>query len=237
MRSLYAHLGTTSAGSLLLSSPKVKSYNTAILPPVIQAVPCSLATPNWTLSNPSTSTEPYKTRGKLETTVTDLQNELTLACQHVVVRDQIIEQANATMVFQNMGLKRMNEALYQKEEKGTADRAKLFKGKAQCLSSDEFYNAVRELDEGRKSKAADKEAKKLERERKKVLQAELDKEWAEMKERHRKAVEAWSADCSKLVAEGVRKKDLPPKPKLGKKPKLPVVEDNESDEEEEEGDA
>ncbi|KAJ7301742.1 hypothetical protein DFH08DRAFT_827282 [Mycena albidolilacea] len=222
MRSLYAHLGTTSMGSLLLSSPKVKSYNTVILPPVVQAVLHSIATPNWSLFTPSTSTEPYKTR------VTDLQNELTLARQHVVVRDQIIEQANARMVFQNMGLKRMNEALYQKEEKGMADRAKLFKGKAQCLSSDEFYNV---------SKAADKEAKKLERGHKKVLQAELDKEWAEMKEQHRKAVEVWSAECSKLVVKGVRKKDLPPKPKLGKKPKLLVVGNDESDEEEEEGDA
>ncbi|KAJ7318526.1 hypothetical protein DFH08DRAFT_1036288 [Mycena albidolilacea] len=236
MRSLYAHLGATSAGSLL-SSPKLKSYSTAILPPVIQAVPCSIATPNWSLSAPSTSNEPYKTRGQLETTVTDLQKQLTLVCQHVVVRDQIIEQANATMVFQNMGLKRMNEALYQKEEKGTADRAKLFKGKAQCLSSDEFYDAVRELEEGRKSKAADKEAKKIERARKKVLQAELDTEWAEMKERHVKAVETWSVECSKLVGEGARKKDLPAKPKLGKKPKLPVVEEEDTDEEEEEGDA
>jgi hypothetical protein len=123
------------------------------------------------------------------------------------------------MVFQNMGLKRMNEVLYQKdsEEKGMADRAKLFKGRAQCLSSDEFYNVVRELDEGRKSKAADKEAKKLEREHKKVLQAELNKEWAKMKEQHGKAVEAWSAECSKLVVKGVQKKD-PPSPSWAKSP-------------------
>jgi hypothetical protein len=52
------------------------------------------------------------------------------------------------MVFQNMGLKRMNKVVYQKEEKGTADHAKLFKGKTQCLSSDKLYNAVWELDEG-----------------------------------------------------------------------------------------
>jgi hypothetical protein len=38
------------------------------------------------------------------------------------------------------------------------------------LSSDEFYNTVWEWDEGPKSKAAEKEAKKLEREHKKVLQ-------------------------------------------------------------------
>jgi hypothetical protein len=80
-------------------------------------------------------------------------------------------------------------------------------------------------------KAADKEAKKLERECKKLLQVELDKEWAEMKEQHGKSVGIWSAEHSKLVAEGVQKKNLLPKPKP------PAVEDNESDKEEEEGDA
>jgi hypothetical protein len=35
------------------------------------------------------------------------------------------------MVFQNLGLGKMNEALHQQEEKALTDRAKLFKGKAQ----------------------------------------------------------------------------------------------------------
>jgi hypothetical protein len=43
---------------------------------------------------------------------------------------------------------------------------KLFKGKAQCLSSDKFSHMVLAVEEGRKTKAAGKERMKLDRERK-----------------------------------------------------------------------
>jgi hypothetical protein len=145
----------------------------------------------------------------------------------------MLEEANATMVLQNMGLNKMNEALHQQEEKATTDQAKLFKGKAQCLSSDEFYQQVLEMEEGRVAKEAGKEAKKAARERRKELKERLEREWAAMKERHAAEVEIWSAECSKLVAEGVKKKDLPPKPKLGKKPTIPVVDDEDDDLEDE----
>ncbi|KAF8181442.1 hypothetical protein K438DRAFT_1841137, partial [Mycena galopus ATCC 62051] len=141
----------------------------------------------------------------------------------MTVRDQIIEEANATMVFQNLGLKRMNEALHQQEEKAVTDRAKLFKGKAQCLSSDDFYEAVLAIEEGKRAKAAGKESKKLERELKKQKREEVEWAWGEMKRKHAKEVKSWTADCTKLVQQGVRKKDLPPKPKLAKKPKVPAV--------------
>lgn len=137
------------------------------------------------------------------------------------------------MVFQNMGLKKMNEALHQQEEKAVTDRAKLFKGKAQCLSSDEFYDAVKELDEGRKAKEAGKQANMIARQHKKEKKEQIEREWAAMKERHIAKVEAWSMKCSQLLQNGIKKKDLPPKPKLGKKPVLPV-EDNEEDDLEEE---
>jgi hypothetical protein len=59
MRSLYAHLGRTSAGWLLLSSPKLKSYNTtAIVAPVVQHVPTTIPTPEWALCIPSTGDKP-----------------------------------------------------------------------------------------------------------------------------------------------------------------------------------
>ncbi|KAJ6619104.1 hypothetical protein B0H10DRAFT_2371271, partial [Mycena sp. CBHHK59/15] len=236
MRTLYAHLGTTSAGSLLLSTPKIKSYDTAILQPVIQNVPCALPTPKWSLATPETSQESYKSRGQLEAEIIELRKQLGLAHQNVNVREQMLEEANATMVFQNMGLKKMNEALHQQEEKATTDCAKLFKGKAQCLSSDEFYEAVQAMEHGRMAKEAGREAKKAARERRKEQKAELEREWLRMKEHHVGEVEAWAADCSKLVESGVKKKDLPPKPKLGKKPQLPAVEDDEEDEVEEEPD-
>ncbi|KAF7352031.1 hypothetical protein MVEN_01165400 [Mycena venus] len=215
-----------------LSSP------TTILssPPVIQGVPSSIATPNWSLSTPDTSNEPYRTRSQLEAEIAALQKELALAHQNVAVRDQIIEEGNATMVFQNMGLKKMNEALHQQEEKAATDRARLFKGKAQCLSSDEFYEAVKAIEEGRKAKEVGKEAKKVARQKRKELREEIEREWGAMKERHVAEVEAWSEECSGLLQEGTRKKDLPPKPKLGKKPTLPAADDDEDELEEEEAD-
>jgi hypothetical protein len=79
MRTLYAHLGKTSAGSLLLSAPKIKSYDTAILQPVIQNVPRTLPPPNWSLATPETSKELYKTRGQLEAENVELRKQLALA--------------------------------------------------------------------------------------------------------------------------------------------------------------
>ncbi|KAK6991586.1 hypothetical protein R3P38DRAFT_3373573 [Favolaschia claudopus] len=80
-----------------------------------------------------------------------------------------------------------------------------------------------EINEGKRAKEAGKEKKRVERERRKELRAEIEQEWAEMKHQHNAAVENWTSECSKLQETGLRKKDLPPKPKLGKKPKLPVV--------------
>ncbi|KAJ7304843.1 hypothetical protein DFH08DRAFT_945056 [Mycena albidolilacea] len=74
-----------------------------------------------------------------------------------------------------------------------------------------------------------KRQKKAARERRKELKERLEREWAAMKERHAAEVEIWSVECSKLVAEGVKKKDLPPKPKPGKKPTVPVVDDEDDD--------
>ncbi|KAJ6453622.1 hypothetical protein C8R47DRAFT_1083368 [Mycena vitilis] len=203
MRTLYAHLGNTSTGSLLLSSPKIKSYDTSIHAPVIQHVPRAVETPNWTLSSPDTAGMAYKTRGQLEAENDELQRQLKLVHLNVTVRDNILEETNATMVLQNVGLKKMKEVLHQQEEKAVTDRAQLFKGRAQCLSNGEF------ADQGEGGG--------------------LEKEWARMRERRAAEAEAWSKTCSTLLTAKTKKKDLPPKPKLGKKPQLPVEENVEED--------
>ncbi|KAJ7723006.1 hypothetical protein DFH07DRAFT_759701 [Mycena maculata] len=231
MRTLYAHLGNTSGGSLLLRSPKLKSSDSAILSPVIQHFPSSIPMPNWSLSMPGSSKDSHKTRGQLEAENEELRKQLALVHQNVTVRDQILEEANATIVFQNMGLKKMNEALHEQEEKATTDRARLFKGKAQCLSSDEFYREVQALEEGRRAKEAGKEAKKVARQRRMELREVVEKEWAEMKCKHAEKVEAWEKECEALTKGGARKKDLPPKPKLGKKLQVEDVDDHEEEEE------
>ncbi|KAJ7739784.1 hypothetical protein DFH07DRAFT_752048 [Mycena maculata] len=233
MRTLYAHLGQTSTSSLLLSALKIKSYDTAIVAPVVQHVPHSIPTPNWSLLTTEPSEGSYKTRGQLEMEIADLRKQLLLAHRNVTVQDQILEEANATMVLQNMGLKKMNEALHQQDEKAATDHAKLFKGKAQCLSLDEFHEAVKEIEEGRKAREAGKEAKKVARQRRKELKEEVEREWAAMKEHHATEVKAWSEECSRLLGVGAQKKDLPPKPKLGKKPAIPVVDEEEDELEDE----
>jgi hypothetical protein len=50
---------------------------------------------------------------------------------------------------------------------------------------------------------------------------------------HTVKLEAWMEECAQLVEGGTRKKDLSPKPKLGKKPQLPVLNDDEDEVEEE----
>ncbi|KAJ7707108.1 hypothetical protein B0H14DRAFT_3643855 [Mycena olivaceomarginata] len=220
--------------SLLLSSSKIKSYNNPILSPVIQDVPCSVPTPDWALSVPGSSKDPWKPRGQLEADVAALQKQLSLARQNVEVRDRIIEEANTTMVYQNMVLRKTNEALHQQEEKSATDRARLFKGKAQCLSSDEFFQAVGEIETNRSAREAGKEAKKVERQRMKEARDEIEKEWAEMKKKHAVLVEEWEKECTGLIQLGARKKDLSSKPKLGRKPQLPAIEDEEDDTEEDE---
>ena len=87
-----------------------------------------------------------------------------------------------------------------------------------------------EIEVGRKEKEAGKEPKKMARQQKKDLQEQVEKEWAQMKERHTADVEMWSAKCSKLVPGGTKKKDLPPKPKLGKKLQVLAINDGDDDE-------
>lgn len=84
-----------------------------------------------------------------------------------------------------------------------------------------------------KAKEAGQEVKKAVRERKKALREQLEKEWAEMKRQHTVKLEAWTEECAQLLEGGTRKKDIPPKPKLGKKPQLPVLDDAGDDDEDE----
>jgi hypothetical protein len=102
MWSLYVHLGSISSGSFLLSSPKLRLYDTTyIVKPIVLS---SIATLNWWLCTLDADSGSYKTRGQLEAELAKLQKQLALARQHITVQNHIIEEANATMVFQNLGL-------------------------------------------------------------------------------------------------------------------------------------
>jgi hypothetical protein len=160
--------------------------------------------------------EAYKTCCQLEAENAELRKQFALVHQNVTVQDNILKEANGTMVFQNVGLKKMKEALHQQEEKAATDCARLFKGKAQVLFSDEFTDHVKEMNTVKRAKDVGKEAKKMVRQWRKELCEEMEKEWVQMKERHAAEVEAWLQTCSELLAAKTKKKDLPLKPKLGK---------------------
>ncbi|KAJ7070170.1 hypothetical protein C8F01DRAFT_1078480 [Mycena amicta] len=228
VRIAYSELAATRTGSLLLSKSKLTPETSIIHAPVFQSVPTTIPLPDWTvLRNIAIAPEP-ETRAELAHENTAIGG-----------RDAVIEAANATMVYQNMHLGKLNEALYEKEEGKKRERASLFKGKAQCLSSDEFMAALEDHEQAKKDEIARKKAAKDGKAARKVASEALELRWKQMKQEHEGKVREWEAECAELSRLGARKKDLPPKPKLGLKPKLPaaVVDEEEADEEESDDDA
>ncbi|CAK5270739.1 unnamed protein product [Mycena citricolor] len=236
MRTLYAHLGSTSAGSLLLSTPKITSRTNPIRSPVIQSMPSKLPAPNWNLAMPGSSKESWKTRSQLEAENEELKEHLKRAQAQSVIKDHMLGQANATMVLQNITLKKTNEALHQQEERATNERARLFKGQAQCLSSDEFFSEVQRINKEKETRDAEKLRRKTARSDRKAAKAALDEQWVKMKADHASDVAMWDRECAELVKTGARKKDLPPKPKLPRKPLLPRLEEEADDDDDDDDD-
>ncbi|CAK5283015.1 unnamed protein product [Mycena citricolor] len=212
IRLLYAHLVTTSTGSLLLSMPKITSRTNPIHPPVIQTMPSALLQPDWSLALQGSSTDSWKSQHQLESKLTELQAHLKRAQVQLQVQSQMLQEANATMVFQNIALKKTNEALHLQEEQATNDRARLFEGQAQCLSSDEFFDQALRDD-------------------KKAAKAALEEQGVKIKEDHAVKVAKWEKECAEMVGKGARKKGLPAKPKCTKKPRLQEDTDDDNDDE------
>ncbi|KAJ7060919.1 hypothetical protein C8F01DRAFT_941240, partial [Mycena amicta] len=210
VRIAYSELAATRTGSLLLSKSKLTPETSIIHAPVFQSVPTTIPLPDWT----------PETHAELAHENMVLRAQLAVAWQAIGGRDAVIEAANATMVYQNMHLGKLNEALYEKEEGKKRERASLFKGKAQCLSSDEFMVALEDHEQAKKDEIARKKAAKDGKAARKVASEALELRWKQMKQEHEGKVREWEAECAELSRLGARKKDLPPKPKLGLKPKL-----------------
>ncbi|CAK5266148.1 unnamed protein product [Mycena citricolor] len=205
-------------------------------------MPMRLPAPDWTLALQGRNENGWKARNQLEVEIEELKAHLRQAEVQSAMKDPMLEEVNATMVLQNITLKKTNEALHQREERATNERACMFKGQAQCLSSDEFFEEVQRMNREKQEKDAEKSKRKAVQNNRKAAKAALDKEWAQMKAVHAADVEAWGQECRELIKGGSWKKDLPVKPKLGKKPQLPQLEDdtdnnndNDNDVDQEEG--
>ncbi|KAF8160510.1 hypothetical protein BJ912DRAFT_891218 [Pholiota molesta] len=234
MRSLYAGLASTSSGSFLVSKTPLTSA-TPILDPVLEDLP-HLPQPDWSLA----SKIPFHGQN-LEEENRMLRQNLQQAHTLFCAQSGIIEGANATMVVQNMHLRKLNGALYGKENDKVSNRTLIIDAsKGQVFSSDEIRNGLSAQEEKKRALDAEKKSKVERRAAKKEAQAKLEDEWKRIKIQHDERVRVWKLTCENLAAEGIAKKNWPKGPIRPRKPKLPanleVVGDEEDggDDEEEE---
>ncbi|KAF8154642.1 hypothetical protein B0H34DRAFT_799403 [Crassisporium funariophilum] len=153
--------------------------------------------------------------------------------------DGIIEGSNATMVIQDMHLRKLNGALHGKETGRTSTRTLVVDAsKGQIYLGDAIRAGIFEQEERKKERAAAKRLKADGRAAKKEAQAKVEEKWKRIKILHNEADKVWKGECDRLASEGVPKKKWPKGPTCPRKPKLPatldavVDEDNGKDDEE-----
>jgi hypothetical protein len=108
-------LSSTSSGSFLMSSV---TYNSSIqiIEPVIASVPASVPFPNWNLTK-SPERKNWVSREMIEIENELLRESLRSAQSQVHIRDLMMEETNAQLLYQNLHLRRQNKALHNKEKK------------------------------------------------------------------------------------------------------------------------
>ncbi len=197
MCSLYAELSLTSSGSFLVSKVKI-TLSTPILRPVLEAPP-PLLDPDWDLLNEGINEKPWVTTKEVQEENRVLQESLATAHLHIKSQDMMLEGAHAQLTYQNLHLEKMNYALKNKEERTKNNRALLFDGTAQVLSSTEFEDKIKE----QKKKASDKEKQKEENAEKRCTarrkREEREAQWEQIKANHKARLAEWTAECQKLA--------------------------------------
>jgi len=132
----------------------------------------------------------------------------------------MMEETNAQLLYQNLHLRRQNQALHNKEKKKN-EQSLLFNGEGKVLSSDAFTEKLRELQEARQA-AAEKRTRNADtRKAKKDALAAIEEEWVKIKAAHEVPIMTWQLECQRLASEGMAKRTWPKKPVRPLKPKLP----------------
>ncbi|TFK58589.1 hypothetical protein BDN72DRAFT_912125 [Pluteus cervinus] len=228
MRFLGTGLANTSA-SFLVTTVKVTHLQMKqfIQPAVVETVPNELEVPDWVLLNDDTLTS-QSSPEELHAQTVALKKSLSDAQNRLLAQEAIMEGQTAQMIVQNMGMEKMNQALFEKEKRKKSDRTVMFPGgRGRHLTAPEVIKQKRELEEARKVEEAEKEARKVAKKAKKSRKEQVDKLWQEILQDHRAAILAWEDQCRVLRAAGSRVKDLPKKPKRQLKPKLTSENDDE----------
>jgi hypothetical protein len=179
-----------------------------------------LPQPDWSLLE--AEHEGWKTRQQLERENERLRSSLGHAKTHLRARDLMLEGTHAQLVVQDIHLHKTQRALHNKEHWRKNDRALLFDGQAQVLSSDEFRAKL----QGMKDKSTAEEARKTKsaaiREAGRAVRAEVEEKWKEIQAQQAKDLEEWKQECQRLAEDGVPKKNWPKAPKRQKKPEAPT---------------
>jgi len=145
----------------------------------------------------------------------------------------VIEQQNAQLIIQNMGIEKVHATLFEKEKGKQTDQTVLFlEGKSWHLTIEEAIQERQRLADEKKAKEATKERQKTAKNNKKERWERLEAWWKEVCEEYDQAVAAWEIQQAKLHVEGIRVAALPKKPKRPLKSmvaKLHNVEDEEDE--------
>ncbi|KAI0245230.1 hypothetical protein BJV78DRAFT_1082449, partial [Lactifluus subvellereus] len=229
MHILYSQLGSTSRGSMLLSTPWLTSYNP--MEPVLQTMP-ALPQPDWSLlddPHPSSNQTQQESIRKQEALTESLRRT-----QHLILAHQQIQEGHtAQMIVQHLEVTKLTKSLEAKENQKKTDHAALFPyGQAVHFTDDKFTDKLLDSQARLEEQATAKEQRKSVREHKKATKEALEVEWKRICAAHDVTVAEWKAQCETLSAKGVSKKDLPVKPKRVLKSLL-VVADEDDDEEDE----
>ncbi|KIY52234.1 hypothetical protein FISHEDRAFT_35768, partial [Fistulina hepatica ATCC 64428] len=233
LRTMYASLSRTSGPFLISSNIKLTSAM-PIAHPVIDHIPDSLPMPDWSLLDGRD--EAKMSSSEMHETVASLRTSLQHARVQQNARNMLIEGLNAQLIIQDLHLRKMNQALFNKEEGKKKDKRHTLNHLGTAVTSDQFFHALEQYNAQQEAAEAKRSQKTDAKKTRKAQQAALNVQWQTMKQDHRAAVEVWQRECNALAARGVAKKHYPAKPKIGKKPRLPPLAAEEATDEAEDDD-
>jgi DDE superfamily endonuclease len=213
MRLLYSTMASTSSGSYLVSKTAVAAAQASyfVKPPVIEKPP-PLPEPDWSLLRPESDVQ-HLSRAQLEDRQEKLLNSLRAAQQQIHARNLVIEGSQAQLIVQAMGLTKLMESLEAKEKKKTTDRSTLFPGgNGRVLTNSDFIKVMEDRRQMRADEEEGRRQRQVARAEKRAEKEMLEDQWQQIKRAHQTAVNDWNAECARLMANGVPKKDLPKRP-------------------------
>lgn len=203
-------LRQTSSGSILASTDTWTTAN-HIPPLVLHNSHRTAPQPDWSPLKRDVST--LQSQELMEEHIRKLTDALQTAKQNIAIRNDHERAQNAQLVIQNMVLQKMNQSFHAAESRKKKKQATIYlEGKGRHLTNEAFIEEVQQAAVDRAEREREKEKRKEGRRRTSDMNARVDEVWKQRQEEQKAAMKEWEALCEKLIAEGVRKKNLPLKP-------------------------